>query len=136
MPPSINVLTSASRPAWPTSLMALKIPLPSPNVMVPKQSFETRRPVLPSVAYSMVLPAPMSPRVLGEKVSVVGMRARLVPLLHPGLVTDGECGRQEPLVVFQLQPVEQVDVVGRPGRAIAACRRLPSRRIQNLWTRW
>src|SRR6267143_1563165 len=33
--------------------MALKRPLPSPNVMVPKQSFETRRPVLPSVAYSM-----------------------------------------------------------------------------------
>src|SRR3984893_5152143 len=29
------------------------VPLPSPNVMVPKQSFETRRPVLPSVAYSM-----------------------------------------------------------------------------------
>src|SRR5258707_10680038 len=53
MPPSIDVLTSSSAPAWPTALMALKIPLPSPNVMVPKQSFETRRPVLPSVAYSM-----------------------------------------------------------------------------------
>src|ERR1700745_2779026 len=33
--------------------MALEIPLPSPNVMVPKQSLETRRPVLPSVAYCM-----------------------------------------------------------------------------------
>ena len=28
--------------------MALKMPSPSPNVMVPKQSLETRRPVLPS----------------------------------------------------------------------------------------
>src|SRR3979490_3410980 len=53
MPPSIDVLTSSSAPAWPTVLMALKSPLPSPNVMVPKQSFETSRPVLPSVAYSM-----------------------------------------------------------------------------------
>src|ERR1700674_3719428 len=54
MPPSIDVLTSSSAPAWSTALMALKSPLPSPNVMVPKQSFETRRPVLPSVAYSMM----------------------------------------------------------------------------------
>src|SRR5580704_7088357 len=53
MPPSIDVLTSLSAAAWPTELMPLKRPLPSPNVMVPKQSFETRRPVLPSVAYSM-----------------------------------------------------------------------------------
>src|SRR5712671_4820304 len=53
MPRSIEVLTSSSAPAWPTVLMALKRPLPSANVMVPKQSFETRRPVLPSVAYSM-----------------------------------------------------------------------------------
>src|SRR5712675_1255266 len=53
MPRSIDVLTSSSAPAWPTALMPLKSPLPSPNVMVPKQSFETRRPVLPSVAYSM-----------------------------------------------------------------------------------
>src|SRR6267143_1070128 len=42
MPPSIDVLTSSSAPAWPTALTALKIPLPSPNVIVPKQSFETR----------------------------------------------------------------------------------------------
>src|ERR1700682_1479582 len=56
MPPSIDVLTSSSAPAWPTALMALKSPLPSPNVMVPKQNLETRRPVLPSVAYSMVFP--------------------------------------------------------------------------------
>jgi hypothetical protein len=34
----------------------LEEPLPSPNVMVPKQSFETMRPVLPSVAYSMAVP--------------------------------------------------------------------------------
>src|SRR5437667_12228006 len=53
MPPSIDVLTISSAPAWPTAPMALKYPLPSPNVMVPKQSFETRRPVLPSIAYSM-----------------------------------------------------------------------------------
>src|SRR5260370_16172912 len=53
MPRSIEVLTSSSAPAWPTVLMALKRPLPSPNVMDPKQSCETRRPVLPSVAYSM-----------------------------------------------------------------------------------
>src|SRR5882757_8321936 len=53
MPLSIDVSTSSSAPAWPTALMPLKSPLPSPNVMVPKQSFETRRPVLPSVAYSM-----------------------------------------------------------------------------------
>src|ERR1700682_1851058 len=61
MPPSIDVLTSSSAPAWPTALMALKSPLPSPNVMVPKQSFETKRPVLPSVAYSMMLPFLCSP---------------------------------------------------------------------------
>src|ERR1700736_217913 len=53
MPPSIDVLISSSASDWPTVLMALKRPLPAPNVMVPKQSFETRRPVLPSVAYSM-----------------------------------------------------------------------------------
>src|SRR5882757_2873196 len=53
MPPSIDVLMSSSAAAWPTALMALKSPLPSPNVMVPKQSLETTRPVLPSVAYSM-----------------------------------------------------------------------------------
>src|SRR5882724_10832176 len=53
MPPSIDVLTSSSAVAWPTALMALKSPLPSPNVMVPKQNLETRRPVLPSAAYSM-----------------------------------------------------------------------------------
>src|ERR1700738_1902577 len=53
MPPSIDVLTSSSAPAWPTAPMALKSPRPSPNVMVPKQSFETRRPVFPSVAYCM-----------------------------------------------------------------------------------
>src|SRR3984957_11278710 len=33
--------------------MALNIPLPSPKVMVPKHSLETRRPVLPRVAYFM-----------------------------------------------------------------------------------
>jgi hypothetical protein len=33
--------------------MALNIPLPSPKVMVPKHSFETRSPVLPRVAYFM-----------------------------------------------------------------------------------
>src|SRR3984885_16058570 len=53
MPPSIDVLTSSSASSWPTELMPLKRPLPSPNVMVPKQSFETKRPVLPSVACSM-----------------------------------------------------------------------------------
>jgi hypothetical protein len=37
-------------------LRALKSPLPSPNVMVPKQSFETRSPVLPSVEYSKMPP--------------------------------------------------------------------------------
>src|ERR1700730_5093516 len=62
MPPSIDVLTSSSAPAWPTLLMALKIPLPSPNVMVPKQSLETRRPVLPSVAYSMTFSVLVSPK--------------------------------------------------------------------------
>jgi NAD(P)-dependent dehydrogenase (short-subunit alcohol dehydrogenase family) len=33
---------------------ARSAPLPSPKVIVPKQSLETRRPVLPSVAYSMM----------------------------------------------------------------------------------
>src|SRR5258708_32964077 len=42
MPPPIDVLTSSSAPACPTELMALKSPLPSPNVMVPKQSFENQ----------------------------------------------------------------------------------------------
>src|SRR6267378_6332327 len=41
-------------PAWPTVPMALKSRLPWPNVMVPKQSLETRRPALWSVAYSMM----------------------------------------------------------------------------------
>src|ERR1700731_4502297 len=54
MPPSIEALTSSSAPAWSTVLIALKRPLPSPNVIVPKQSLETRRPVLPSVVYSMM----------------------------------------------------------------------------------
>src|SRR6476646_10460189 len=54
MPPSIDVLTSLSAPAWPTALMALKSPLPSPNVMVPKQRRETSRPVLPSDSYLML----------------------------------------------------------------------------------
>src|ERR1700722_13441634 len=51
MPASIDVLTRSSAPVWPTVLMALKSPLPSPNVMVPKQSLETNRPVLPRVVY-------------------------------------------------------------------------------------
>src|ERR1700692_3924742 len=54
MPPSIEALTISSAPSWSTALIALKRPLPSPNVIVPKQSLETRRPVLPSVAYSMM----------------------------------------------------------------------------------
>src|ERR1700722_8562270 len=53
MPPSRAILTNSSAPAWSTVLRALKSPLPSPNVMVPKQSFETKRPVSPSVAYFM-----------------------------------------------------------------------------------
>src|SRR6202790_2017043 len=70
MPPSIDVLTSSSAADWPTVLMALKRPLPSPKVMVPKQSFETRRPVLPSVAYSIAFSFLESPKCLREKVSV------------------------------------------------------------------
>src|SRR6476646_2816099 len=50
MPLSIDVLTSSSASAWPTAPRPLTGPLPSPNVMVPKQSLETRRPVSPSVA--------------------------------------------------------------------------------------
>src|SRR6202040_1790289 len=53
---SIALLTNSSAPAWSTPLSALKSPLPSPNVMVPKQSFETRSPVLPSVEYSKMPP--------------------------------------------------------------------------------
>ena len=34
----------------------LEEPSAIPEVMVPKQSFETMRPVLPSVAYSMAVP--------------------------------------------------------------------------------
>jgi len=41
-------------------------------------------------------------------------------LLHRGLVADVECDRQEPLAVFQLERIEQVDVAGRGGDAIAA----------------
>jgi len=37
MPPSIEVLTSSSAPAWSVVLMALKSALPSLNVIVPKQ---------------------------------------------------------------------------------------------------
>jgi hypothetical protein len=37
-----------------------------------------------------------------------------------GLVADVECERQEPLAPFQLQRIEQVDVAGRRGHAIAA----------------
>src|ERR1700683_4410583 len=56
MPPSRAILTNSSAPVWSTPLRALKSPLPSPNVMVPKQSFETRSPVLPSVEYSKMPP--------------------------------------------------------------------------------
>src|ERR1700682_869620 len=68
MPPSIDLLTSSSAPGWPTAILALKIPLPSPNVMVPKQSFETRRPVLPSVAYFMAFSFLVSPQPSQRKV--------------------------------------------------------------------
>src|ERR1700732_3102388 len=61
MPPAIDVLTSSSAPAWPTAPMALKNPLPSPHVMVPKQSFKPGSPVLPSVAYSMAFSFHVSP---------------------------------------------------------------------------
>src|SRR5882757_1501067 len=81
MPPSIDVLTSSSAPAWPTALMALKSPLPSPNVMVPKQSFETRRPVLPSIAYSMAFSFLVSPKFPWRE-GVGGWQGRL-PLLEP-----------------------------------------------------
>src|ERR1700676_4547177 len=81
MPPSIDVLTSSSAPAWPTALMALKSPLPSPKVMVPKQSFETRRPVLPSVAYSMAFSFSCESEVsLGEG---VGRWDGRLPSLEP-----------------------------------------------------
>src|ERR1700722_3252310 len=66
MPPSIDVLTSSSASAWPTELIPLKRPLPSPNVMVPRQSFETRRPVLPSVVYSMAFSFLVSPKSPGD----------------------------------------------------------------------
>src|SRR3984893_2104909 len=56
MPPSRAILTNSSAPVWSTPLRALKSPLPSPNVRVPKQSFETRSPVLPSVEYSKMPP--------------------------------------------------------------------------------
>jgi hypothetical protein len=66
----------------------------------------------------------MSPKVLCEKVSIAGTRARLVRLLHRGidrgLVADVECESQVPLAAFQLQRIEQVDVAGCGGDAIAA----------------
>jgi hypothetical protein len=56
--------------------MALKRPLPSPNVMVPKRSLETRRPELPSVAYFMALSYSCeSEASLAGKLLVVGMSA-------------------------------------------------------------
>src|SRR5882757_6778276 len=75
MPPSIDVLTRSSAAAWPTLLIALKSPLPSPNVMVPKQSFDTRRPVLPSVAYFMEFSLLVSPKFLWREGSVIGISA-------------------------------------------------------------
>src|ERR1700722_5155459 len=82
MPPSIDVLTSSSAAAWPTALMALKSPLPSPNVMVPKQSLETKRPVLPSVAYSTAFSFLASPKLPYEGIG--GWHGRL-PSVHPFL---------------------------------------------------
>src|ERR1700722_3210263 len=80
MPPSIDVLTSSSAADWPTVLMPWKRPLPSPNVMVPKQRFETRRPVLPSVAYSMAFSFLV--RFIEQKVSPGGsLPERIKPSL-------------------------------------------------------
>jgi hypothetical protein len=42
MPPSVEVLTSSSAPAWSTVLMASKSPLPSPNVMVSETEFRNQ----------------------------------------------------------------------------------------------
>src|ERR1700737_3391967 len=84
MPPSIDVLTRSSAPAWSTAPMALKTPLPSPNVMVPKQSFETRRPVLPSVAYSMAFSFLASPKFPWRE--VVGLWHGRLPLEMESIV--------------------------------------------------
>jgi hypothetical protein len=47
----------------------------SPNLMVPKQSFETMRPVLPSVAYSMAFVFLVIAKFPSPELSVVGMGA-------------------------------------------------------------
>src|ERR1700686_3106582 len=96
MPPPIDVLTSSSAPAWPTPLMSLKSPLPSPNVMVPKQSFETRRPVLPSVAYSMIFPSVVSPKVPWRE--GVGRRHRRLSSLEPLHALTSATAPQDPAV--------------------------------------
>src|SRR6202035_2536852 len=66
MPPSIDVLTNSWAPAWPTALMALKSPLPSPNVMVPNQSLETKRAVFPSVMYFIAFSYLVNSKFLAE----------------------------------------------------------------------
>src|SRR5258707_14434346 len=57
MPPSIDVLTSSSALAWSTVLMALKSPLPSPNVMF------RNRVSKPGDPYCRALPIPLCPPI-------------------------------------------------------------------------
>jgi hypothetical protein len=111
----------------------LKIPLPSPNVMVPKQSFETRRPVLPSVAYSMAscfLASPKSARPrrggAGRRPLRLGPRKRCFSCCIPGLGEDGSgrnrtiSGRYPGLTAFSLRVVNCSRILllqpRRPGR--------------------
>src|SRR5712664_2239011 len=107
MPPSIDVLTSSSAPAWPTAPMALKYPLPSPNVMVPKQSFETRRPVLPSVAYSMAFAFLASPKFPWRE--GVGRWHGRLPSLEPLHTLTSATGDGDP--AFEANPGD--DLRGR-----------------------
>src|SRR5260221_2787320 len=107
MPPSIDVLTSSSAPAWPTALMPLKIPLPSPNVMVPKQSFEPRRSVLPSVAYSMAYSFLVSPKFPWRE--GVGRWHGRLPSLEPLHTLTSATGDGDP--AFEANPGD--DLRGR-----------------------
>src|ERR1700754_4681069 len=51
MPASTLARTRSSASGWPTSPICLYTPCPLPNVIVPRQSWETSRPVLPRGLY-------------------------------------------------------------------------------------
>src|SRR5687768_18251985 len=69
-PASNEFLTSASASFWPSPPIDCHMPLLSPNVIVPRQTSDTSKPVRPSFLYRIVLPFPASvPAICGYTLS-------------------------------------------------------------------